>query len=372
MSGPRGKNVPIMGALLSLGIAAGALTLSKDLRYSAYTCIGRNKTKIILRSLGLLALLASFKNFPFVWHYRIFRAFVYQIYIQRHPWQPRHLFAPMITSSWNSLFDCDYNFHKSNSTYFADLDIARAHLVAALVRVGIRRLNRGDEEGLPQDTKTRVGSYNVALGGVACMFQREVEPMAQFEVYTRVLSWDRKWIYIVSHMVRAGKIKPEGYIMQPWRKGEKNCAAGLKQEEEDLSKFIYASSISRYVVKKGRITINPEIVLERSRLLPPKPAGVELPPRSESTADSPPSSDTPVGEESRTQISGPEQVAATLTSKFGSNGTTSSEPVDSWSWDEMEKERLRGLKLASHFDALSGLSSELRAGEVLGRFSDWI
>ena len=42
----------------------------------------------------------------------------------------------------------------------------------------------------------------------------------------------------------------------------------------------------------------------------------------------------------------------------------------SWTWDEMEKERLRGLKIASHFDALSAVDKELRADEVLGQYGD--
>ena len=37
-----------------------------------------------------------------------------------------------------------------------------------------------------------------------------------------------------------------------------------------------------------------------------------------------------------------------------------------WTWNEMEKERLRGLNTAIHFDKLSAVHNELRAGEVLG------
>ena len=44
---------------------------------------------------------------------------------------------------------------------------------------------------------------------------------------------------------------------------------------------------------------------------------------------------------------------------------------ESWTWEMMEAERLRGLKMASHFDQLSGIHDEIRAGEVLGQYSDW-
>merc|ERR1711939_591646 len=121
---------------------------------------------------------------------------LYQIYFQPTQQPPKHLFAPIITSSRNTPWDTDYNLHKSNSTYFADLDIGRAHA-----------------EGLTEDIRNMKGSYNVALGAVSCFFQRQIEPFQAFEVWTRVLSWDRKWLYLVSHVVKKGVIKPNSYVL---------------------------------------------------------------------------------------------------------------------------------------------------------------
>jgi hypothetical protein len=104
-----------------------------------------------------------------------------------------------------------------------------------------------------------------------------------FEIFTRLLAWDRKWVYIVSHIVTKGKVEPEKYVLQPWKKGRGKVKTERQgSEEEDLGKHIFATSVARYVFKKGRLTINPEIVLERSHLLPTRPAGMRLPPRSES------------------------------------------------------------------------------------------
>src|ERR1700743_1360053 len=69
--------------------------------------------------------------------FRIFRGIIYQIWFQRNEIQPRDLFHFLVTKSHASLWETDYNLHKSNSTYFADLDVARTHLVAALLRRGI-------------------------------------------------------------------------------------------------------------------------------------------------------------------------------------------------------------------------------------------
>jgi hypothetical protein len=278
----------------------------------------------------------------------------------------------MITSSWNSPGDCDYNGHKSNSTYFLDLDVARAHLVGNIIRTGLQRLNAGDEEGLPAEVRAVKGKYYVALGAVGCFFQREVPPLARFEIYTRILSWDRKWLYLVSHIVKKGAIKPDSYVLQPWKnKGKRRAVGDAKKsddrEEEDLKKHVYATSIARYVMKKGRLTVNPEIILERSRLLPARPESVGLPPRSEdSVVTTPAGGDTPVGDKAG---SGSEQIAAGVSEKLGGGAVVEGE--DGWTWEHMEAERLRGLKMASHFDQLSGIHDEIRAGEVLGQYSDW-
>jgi hypothetical protein len=42
------------------------------------------------------------------------------------------LLLPAITSSRSPLTECDINLHKSNSTYFSDLDISRSNLVMLL------------------------------------------------------------------------------------------------------------------------------------------------------------------------------------------------------------------------------------------------
>lgn len=45
----------------------------------------------------------------------------------------RHLFMPSILDTRPTLLECDFNLHKSNSTYFTDLDIARSHLSGILL-----------------------------------------------------------------------------------------------------------------------------------------------------------------------------------------------------------------------------------------------
>ncbi|KAK5144943.1 hypothetical protein LTR04_001434 [Oleoguttula sp. CCFEE 6159] len=302
----------------------------------------------IWRIIAIVLALLNLKVLPFVWHIRIVRGILKQLYFQEQVLPPRSLFEPLITSTHTSLGECDYNLHKSNSTYFSDLDISRAQLVSCLIKRGLERLNKGDTSGLEgaasqvpkaQGQGKAGDSYVVALGGVSCTFRREVKPFQRYEIWTRVLCWDRKWLYLVSH------------------RAEEHCQANpihaAARERERMKGAILASSIAKYVVKKGRLTIPPELVLLRSELLPPRPAPSEPTP--------PPSgTDTPI----TSQQSSPEEGLATLTASADKAETPRDRrPADDdWTWDAMEKERLRGLKLAEMFGALDGLHDEFTGG----------
>ena len=364
------QRLPQVGGTLTIAAGIFAIAGIPSLRQRFTDLLGGGTTGNMLRLLAVAFALLNLKNLPFVWHWRVFKGLIFQIFLQKQERTPKDLFAPMITSSWNSLTDCDYNIHKSNATFFTDCDVARAHYVGSVIRTGLQRLNAGDEEGLPAEVRAVKGKYYVALGAVGCFFQREIPPLARFEIYTRILSWDRKWLYLVSHIVKKGAIKPDSYILQPWKKG-KRVGEAKKSDEEDLRKHIYATSIARYVMKKGRLTVNPEIMLERSRLLPTRPEGVGLPPRTEdSVAPTPAGENTPAGD---ADVSSPEKIATEVSSKLGVDALVEGEieGEDDWTWGQMEAERLRGLKMASHFDQLSGIHDEIRAGDVLGQYSDW-
>jgi hypothetical protein len=83
-------------------------------------------------------------------------------------------------------------------------------------------------------------------------------------MWTRVLSWDEKWIYFVSHFVVKGKVVPECVLQ-----GGKGKGKGKEKKMEP--KHVFASSIARYVFKDftdGSKTIPPREVLMECNLLP--------------------------------------------------------------------------------------------------------
>lgn len=219
----------------------------------------------------LLVGVLSIKNVPGFWHLRIMRGMYYHLYFQPHRPKPQDLFKPLITSTTNSLYDCDWNCHKSNSTYFSDLDVARTHLMSCICR-GITRLNDGEgSAALPSRVAQAPGKYALVLAGVACHFHREMEPLRQFEIWTRVMCWDQRSIYCVSHIVKKGARKPTSFVLQPWRQGDQEVSRG-STDDAGFANGLYASSIARYVVRKGAMaTVKPEVVLELSQLLPSRP-----------------------------------------------------------------------------------------------------
>ncbi|KAF1998921.1 hypothetical protein P154DRAFT_555082 [Amniculicola lignicola CBS 123094] len=157
------------------------------------------------------------------------------------------LFAPVITSSYTPFLDIDYNMHKSNSTFFNDLDDNRTELMLALFK------------DVPK---------MFSMGGTSCTFQKAIPPLARYEVSSRILCWDQKWIYVVSHFAKPGSNKPTRFLVES--QAIKNTAQDVKMGA-DQQGCIYASAITKYVFKLGRITCSPEVVMEECGLLPPRP-----------------------------------------------------------------------------------------------------
>jgi acyl-CoA thioesterase FadM len=267
---------------------------------------------------------------------RIFRAMIYHIYFQPSPIPQQALFQPVITSTRTPLLETDYNLHKSNSTYFSDMDISRTHFFTALIRNGIRKNRKG---------------HIVALGGISCLFKKEILPYTKFEMWTRLLCWDRKWFYLITHMVKPGVGKPTSWTLQPWKKTKKPAK---DVSEEELLKGVYATAIAKYVIKKGRLTIAPEQVLLDADMVPVKPEGW-------------------VYQGETVVANGDANGHANGNANGHANGVLP-KPVEGkeWNWDIIEAERLRGLALAQKFADMDGMHGFFNGGKdgALGEYPD--
>ena len=110
--------------------------------------------------------------------------------------------------TYASLFECDFYLHKSNSTYFEELDIARTDLMLKIFQ------------------KLFLNSKRVPYVPVANVFTnylKEIGPYQPYEVRSCILCWDEKWIYVLSRfLVKNGtqlaSISITKYVLKDGRK----------------------------------------------------------------------------------------------------------------------------------------------------------
>ncbi|KAM0332315.1 hypothetical protein ACHAQA_002591 [Verticillium albo-atrum] len=209
-----------------------------------------------LKTLVFILALLNFKSLHLMWFTRFLCTFTRRL-TDSAPYKhlsPRCLFLPALSATRSPALECDYNLHKSNSTYFTDLDMSRGNFCLIFFSKKFSPVPGPNH-------------FTLVLGGATCTWRKEIKPYQSYELWTRILSWDEKWLYVVTHFVKAGVFKPEEYVMQPQRKGAKRSATKSK-EDVDVLKTVYASSVSRYVFKNNRRTIPPAEALKDINLLP--------------------------------------------------------------------------------------------------------
>ncbi|RAK71484.1 thioesterase family protein [Aspergillus fijiensis CBS 313.89] len=273
------------------------------------------------------------KALPGLWHARIFTILVRHLVWNRNralistP-TPSTIFRPLRTRSYCSLAEIDFNLHKSNSTFYADLDVSRIELLVALFKDAITPLSprRTLASSSPYSRRHRRGPLIAALGGVACIFRREIKPYQRYEVVSRVLTWDDKWLYIVSYFV-----KPGG----------RHATAEIPETQ------ILASAMSKYVFKKGRQTMEPDGVLRNLGLLAESDEAIPA----AAAAPAPAPAPAPAAESLSSTPALPQQD---LRDHAGAT-SGAKQAVDRWSWAHVESERQRGLVVAAHMAGLTGL-----------------
>ncbi|CAO2648553.1 Nn.00g078200.m01.CDS01 [Neocucurbitaria sp. VM-36] len=339
-------------SIVVAGASIAALATQPAFRNSLVIALGRwtgyNAPGGLWRIAAVLLALANLKNLPFVWHIRFFRALFYQIYLQPTSIPPHALFQPVITSTRTPILEMDYNLHKSNSTYFSDMDISRTHLFTAIIRNGIKKNSRlygakkSAVNGAVGATEGTRGKHMIALGGISCLFKREILPYRKYEMWTRLLCWDRKWFYLITHLVKPGVGQPSTWTLQPWKK---NKGTVEKLDQERLLGSIYATAIAKYVIKRGRLTVPPEQALMDADMVPIKPEGWVY--QGETIGDEP------------SGLDANEVLPKTVQG-------------ENWNWDFIEAERQRGLKVAQKFAEMDGMHEYFDGGRggVLGEFPD--
>lgn len=154
-------------------------------------------------------------------------------------------------------------------------------------------------------------------------------------------------MYIVTHFVKKGVAKPDGYMQDDG--SIKGLRAGSKAAIDPPSKAVFATAVSKYCCKLGRLTIHPEVTLDYSNLLPPKPGGWNT-----MTADS------------AQDIS-----ASSSFEKVEEKDSADVSEDDQWTWQRIVAQNEKGLEFGKNFSALGGLHDQFSAdGPALGTYTD--
>ncbi|CAH6722639.1 probable thioesterase [[Candida] jaroonii] len=147
------------------------------------------------------------------------------------------IFTPVSYSSYVSPLEYDMFLHKSNSTYFADLDMSRTKLLCQVLQKGFYSYMDNEYNDFKKKSISNIPFIPVAR--VECTFKKELKLFESYEVVSRIGAWDDKWLYVISKFVKShGK-----------------------------GKRVVCIAITRYVFKTGRMTIPPKTMVERSGLL---------------------------------------------------------------------------------------------------------
>ncbi|KAL2678523.1 hypothetical protein Neosp_009270 [[Neocosmospora] mangrovei] len=286
---------------------------------------------IVKRVMITVFVLINWKNMPF---FRVFYTIIYHVYIRKRPsLGPRALFKPMISTTYTSIFEIDYNLHKSNSSFFTDFDVSRSQLVSYLLRPAMTNLAHNTSSRFildPRSGEPMKGALGVVLGSVQCSFHKEIGLYKRYELWSRVLCWDRKWLYILTHFLPAGTAKPTSWLDNGLRRfkarADSDVASGWERK-------IQATAISKYVFKIGRLTVHPARILDNSGLLPERPGG---------------------------WIEGSDEQLGDMSVDLSDIDLAIEKE---WDWRRVEAQRRKGMTIAARFHALDEAKNLFDGGE---------
>jgi acyl-CoA thioesterase FadM len=92
--------------------------------------------------------------------------------------------------------DCDLNFHLNAGRYVSFMDVARIELIGRVRFIG-PMLRRG---------------WRPVAGGAVLRFRRSVLPFERFDIRSKVIGWDEKWIYVEHILEKDGEFCAIGHM----------------------------------------------------------------------------------------------------------------------------------------------------------------
>ncbi|OBA23792.1 hypothetical protein METBIDRAFT_113184 [Metschnikowia bicuspidata var. bicuspidata NRRL YB-4993] len=194
----------------------------------------------------VLFLASSYKTLPLAWCIRFYLYIFKHLVLKKAQYirtkkntygfgeRKLDVFRGVEYHTYASPLEIDLYLHKSNSTYLADLDIARTHFVCQVFQTLFLKYWQ-NETGEFRGKSLQNCPY-VPIGTIQCAFKREIKMFQRYLIVSSVFAWDHKWLYVL-----------------------------LKFQFSDGK--LAAVAITKYVFKKkGRITMKPRDFLAESGL----------------------------------------------------------------------------------------------------------
>lgn len=193
-------------------------------------------------------------------------------------------------------------------------------------------------------------------------------------MWTRVLTWDSKWIYILTHFVKKGAVKPRTFTLYPEQNDKKSKIAPQEGFQESVKAMesnpaVVATALSKCVFKAGRKTIAPMQMFKYSGILP-EDAIDETLSENFSRNNSIVSSLSSNSEFSTRRSS---LVCSEMDPHTRRSSLSTDASVDLTEMEKIEKERRRGMKAAAFLsgNGQQALEMEFTAeDEALGKHTD--
>jgi acyl-CoA thioesterase FadM len=86
--------------------------------------------------------------------------------------------------------DLDLNLHMNNGRYLSLMDLGRLDLIG---RMGVmRRIVRH--------------GWRPVVGSLTIRYRRSLEPFQRYQLHSRLLAWDEKWLYVEQRFVHRGEL----------------------------------------------------------------------------------------------------------------------------------------------------------------------
>lgn len=184
-----------------------------------------------LSILVLCFIISNLKIMPLAFHLRFYYYVFKNFYLFKNR-KRRSIFDKTTLTTFTPMMEMDFNFHKSNSTYFSDSDISRTDLLTLQLRNFY--LNFSD----PDAPKMRRSEFIYSpLGSNQMIYRKEIPGYTLYNVESRIIGWTSKWLYVLTAF-----------------KNRKNGS-------------VYAVGVSKYVFKQKRKTIAPEAAIKFEGLL---------------------------------------------------------------------------------------------------------